>query len=122
LKRFFAILILTGVLFQSLGKVIIMINFELNRKSIAETLCIKKEIKGNCCKGKCHLKKQLDEDDKRTEGNTTISKDKSETQFFSQVSKLIPSGMNLSYINNYISMTAEKTSSSSVSIFHPPRA
>jgi|GEM_PF-7079522 len=33
--------------------------FNLNQTEIAQTLCVKKEVKGNTCQGKCHLKKMM---------------------------------------------------------------
>jgi hypothetical protein len=41
------------------------VNFEINREKIARTLCVKKEEPKNCCQGSCHLKKQLQEEEKK---------------------------------------------------------
>ena len=38
----------------------IWLNFKMNQSFIAKNLCVKKEIKENTCKGKCHLKKELE--------------------------------------------------------------
>ena len=65
LKHIFLILALTGVLFQNFTKIIIYANFELNRDYIAKNICVKKDIPDNSCKGSCHLKKQLDDEEKR---------------------------------------------------------
>jgi hypothetical protein len=42
---------------------LIYVSFKINQDKIAKTLCVKKEIKNNCCQGKCHLKKQLEKAD-----------------------------------------------------------
>jgi hypothetical protein len=39
------------------------VSFNVNQDTIAKTLCLKKETKNNTCKGRCHLKKQLDKVD-----------------------------------------------------------
>lgn len=36
-----------------------LVHFNLNQAEIAQTLCVKKEVKGNTCQGKCHLKKMM---------------------------------------------------------------
>lgn len=38
----------------------IWLNFKINQSFIAKNLCVKKEIENNTCKGKCHLKKELE--------------------------------------------------------------
>lgn len=35
------------------------VEYALFKKHIAEQLCVKKDIKGNCCQGKCFLEKQI---------------------------------------------------------------
>ena len=52
------------------------IEYNLFRGYIAKNLCVKKELKGNCCQGRCFLKKQLKLADENTNGNTTNSNNK----------------------------------------------
>lgn len=76
-------MVLSGVLFQTLNKLIVCINFELNRDFIAKNLCVKKEEPKNCCQGKCHLKKQLDKQDENEKSAPVKStKEVVETQFY----------------------------------------
>ena len=35
----------------------------MNQENISKTLCIQKDLKVNTCHGKCHLKKQLNDED-----------------------------------------------------------
>jgi hypothetical protein len=35
----------------------------VNQENISKTLCIQKDLKVNTCHGKCHLKKQLNDED-----------------------------------------------------------
>ena len=47
------------------------IEYELFKDYIAKNLCVKKEIKGNCCQGKCFMRKQMKMVDENSNGNTT---------------------------------------------------
>ena len=70
---FFAIILLVVMAF-SIGRYQIpYIEYSLFRGYIAKNLCVKKEIKGNCCQGKCFLKKQikLADENENTSGNST---------------------------------------------------
>jgi len=59
------------------------IEYGLFRGYIAKNLCIKKEIKGNCCQGKCFLKKQikLADENENTNGNNTNTNNKKAQTF-----------------------------------------
>ena len=52
------------------------IEYNLFKGYIAENLCVKKDIKGNCCQGKCFLKKQQKLADENNNGNTTNTNNK----------------------------------------------
>ena len=58
------------IFLQPFSKVWIYVSFKVNQDSIAKTLCVKKDIKNNCCQGKCHLKKQLEQADKEEQKQT----------------------------------------------------
>ena len=47
------------------------IEYSVFKSYIAKNLCVKKEIKGNCCQGKCFLRKQMKMTDENSNGNTT---------------------------------------------------
>lgn len=49
--------------------------WKVNQSAIAETLCVKKEIKGNTCQGKCHLKIQLDASDDQKAPKAPVEKE-----------------------------------------------
>jgi hypothetical protein len=70
LKQGLTILLALLIFLQPFSKVYIYASFKINQDKIAKTLCVKKEIKNNCCQGKCHLKKQLDEADKQEQKQT----------------------------------------------------
>ena len=75
--RIFAILLLVVMVF-SIGRYQIpYIEYSLFKGYIAKTLCVKKKVKGNCCQGKCFLKKQVKqsaENENANENNTNNKK------------------------------------------------
>ena len=123
MKYLFVILVVSGILLQNLNKVIILINFQLNRAYIAKNLCVKKEVENNCCQGSCHLKEELDKEDKKEQAPTAPSfKDKNETQLFYQtinLSNVNTLGMELSA---YVLYKETETVSVCFSVFHPPKS
>lgn len=57
-----------AVVLQTTATGIVCLRFEFNRQYIAQNLCVKKEEKNNCCQGSCHLKKELDQTEKKDKG------------------------------------------------------
>jgi len=81
--RFFFLLSLAGIVVQSFGKLVILVNFQLNQTYIAKNLCEQKGTKGNHCQGKCHLSKQLTaEDEKPAAQSVPDLKEKFESSAF----------------------------------------
>ena len=74
--RFFAIILLFVMILNIFRYQIPYIEYNLFKSYIAKNLCVKKEIKGNCCQGKCFLKKQIKmvEDTGNTNENNTNKK------------------------------------------------
>lgn len=60
------------VFLSSASKTLLLVDFFINRNYIANNLCEKKELKNNCCKGYCHLTKQLKQEEKRESSNSVI--------------------------------------------------
>ena len=52
-------LFIVSLLIQTFSKQFVVLQFQINQSEIAKTLCVKKEVEGNTCQGKCHLKKEL---------------------------------------------------------------
>jgi hypothetical protein len=74
--RFFAVILLIMMVFNIGRYQVPQIEYNLFRGYIAKNLCVKKDIKGNCCQGKCFLKKQQKLADENTSGNTTNTNNK----------------------------------------------
>jgi hypothetical protein len=124
LKQVTTILLALLIFLQPFSKIWIVVSFKINQESIAKTLCVKKEIKGNTCQGKCHLKKQLDKADEEEQKQTpTAQKDKYEVLFchftksndFLKYTDIYQCKLNSTYENSF------HTSSFITDIFRPPK-
>ncbi len=117
-------LLLFSFVFQLGNRIYVILNFQVNREYIAENLCEKKEIEDNCCKGSCHLEKELvkieKEDNNSPANKQEPIKEKSENDsFFISVLHKNPllNGIALAYIP----YKAKSDLSGYYSdIFHPP--
>ncbi len=121
LRSFFAILLASLFLLQSAEKFIIVANYQLNKDEITQKFCENKAKPMMHCNGKCHLKKQLQQQDKKENSPSNNIKEKFELQYFSENNSLINyqnSSLELIY---HISYNAIPYSKHLSSIFHPPR-
>jgi hypothetical protein len=118
LKSLISILLCAAFMLQPVSKLLIVINYELNKVSITQNFCENKGKPKMHCNGKCHLKKQLDKEDKK-QSLPGSSKEKSEVQFYSNVT--VPE---LIIINNEIIphfiYSVSYPDAPILSIFHPP--
>jgi hypothetical protein len=76
----FFILVLTAPL---LLRNYTIVSFYLHRDKIASELCEKREVKNNCCKGSCVLKKEID---KTEEGDHNLPSNLKNTELIFVVS------------------------------------
>lgn len=60
--------------FSFATKTVIILNWANNQTFIAKQLCEKRNVKNNCCQGKCYLKKQLKKVDQDSESTKHESK------------------------------------------------
>ena len=119
LKYIIAILLVSSFLFQNISKLIIVVNFQINREFIAKNLCVNRNKPKSCCKGKCELKKQLDEEDKKENFPAAAFKDQYEKQNYYRPALSV---FAISEIGNqsqftYIDQCGRLVSSG---LFHPP--
>lgn len=122
MRALLAIILATAFLFQSAGKLLIVVNYSINKTAIAKTLCENKAKPKMKCNGKCHLRKQLQKEEKKENAPTNSVKEKFEVQFFSEKK-----------IADLIIITKEKTKVNTIytfagydshlsAVFQPPRA
>lgn len=69
MKRLLSLILVTGILMQVSGSMIQLLEYSFNKGFIAAQLCIKKDVPGNGCQGKCHLKKELQKETERESDN-----------------------------------------------------
>lgn len=122
MKNIFVIFITLGILLQSFSKVVIWVDFELNREYISKNLCVQKAKKNNTCKGTCQLKKKLEEDDKEEKSPAGSLKELKEFQIFCQKGVSFDFKVTAQQINKFLLPSGPGTNSVSHSIFHPPKA
>jgi hypothetical protein len=68
--RFFALALLLVLVFNICKYQIPYIQYGIFKNYIAKNLCIKKEIKNNCCQGKCFVTKNIRIIDENSRENT----------------------------------------------------
>jgi hypothetical protein len=111
---FFAFLYFTALVQAYLP----FINYSVNKDYIAKVLCVNKDKPMMHCNGKCHLKKQLNKEEKRDNSPGANAKEKYEINvYFSSlsVSPLIQLQIKSFIIDpDHYSYTAVR------SVFHPP--
>lgn len=122
MRKFTAILLAYLFLFQSAGKLIVIINYSINKVYISTNLCENKAKPALKCNGKCHLRKQLQKEDKKENTPANNLKDKFEVQFISELQNIKLQTnenkkvvLNVKYNNrNYDKHTKD--------VYHPPKA
>lgn len=87
MKKLCAICLSLLLLWQIALHVTVFACWQLNREVIAATLCEKKDLKGNTCKGNCFLKKQIQKASENSQaGNAAKPEHKTETLDFTVIS------------------------------------
>lgn len=71
------------------------------------------------CNGKCHLKKQLQKEDKKEKQQNTV-KEKSENQFFNEYLLGVTEQHLIAKKEHYFSTFLKPYSTYLLSVFHPP--
>ena len=111
---------ITAIAGTTFSKAIALLDYRLNEKYIASSLCENRNRPACCCHGRCFLKKQLqkDEDGKNS---FPFSKDKSDVSLFCQINEsghihdLRPQK---NFRDRYLHC---KYSSLLAPVFHPPK-
>lgn len=69
-NRVASVLLGCTLLFGAFLPSLVVLQFQLNREEIIRTRCVQRALpeESNCCKGSCHLKKELKRVERSTEG------------------------------------------------------
>jgi len=120
LKSFIAILLVCAFILQSAGKLLIIVNYQVNKESITKIFCENKTKPLLKCNGKCHLKKQLAKQDKKENTPSNNIKTKLEIQLFSE-NKSFAFVNSITKKNRHYSIYLFSDSDPHPSsVFHPP--
>ena len=116
--RILAILLITGVLFQTFSKQLIYADYLWNKDYVSNVLCVNKAKPQSHCQGKCHLKKQLETNSKQQD-----SEKQSKTGI--EIVSVSPSENQFSYLPGsattyFFKFVTARVISFHESIFHPP--
>ena len=109
-----------AIVATTLNKLIVVLDFQLNKNYIASALCVNRDKPRNCCHGKCFLKKQLQKEDDQGKSGIPVSKDKSDVSLYCE--HVMPDNFNSQparekFCGYYL---VKKYSTVSSRIFHPP--
>ncbi len=119
MKQIFSIALIFSILTQSIGKLILLSNYHLNKEAIALKYCENKNKPKLHCDGKCYLKKQLKEQDKHEKTSENNTKRLNEVSFCKELSDILPQITSLPtnphglYLDGQIATFYTST-------FHPP--
>jgi hypothetical protein len=122
-KQILCVALVAVILLQTIGKTIVLANYEINKEYISKVLCVNKSKPKMHCNGKCHLKKELSKAEKREKLPLNSTIEKVNIQLFStstdifELSALVISTNN-DVLFNYSFHQSDKHPSC---IFQPPQ-
>ncbi|WP_143087601.1 hypothetical protein [Chitinophaga sp. YR627] len=123
-KQLITVLLMMIWLCQLSGRYFVMFEFYLNQEYIAQNLCVNKDKPQLHCNGRCHLKKQLNEEEKRDQNNPERRTDNRSEIFYDAsfyVADLTPAYTTLhTHYNNPACIGTPVDQA--FTIFHPPGA
>jgi hypothetical protein len=121
-KAIFAISLALLILLQPLSKMLLVVEYQVNKNYIAAVLCENKTKPQLQCNGKCHLNKELKEAEKQEQKLPAPLKEKLEVLYFCQaitpaflpqIPTVSENGKSVYKQNSY--------TPPAFGIFHPPR-
>lgn len=121
MKKLVAILIIIGVLLQSLSTVVILAQYMANKDYIAKNLCENRDKPQMHCDGKCCLKKKLAKEAKQNAPTPRNQKNQQiVTLFFSENKLNFQLHSFFAAAKTYFSYNELATANFHHSVFHPP--
>jgi hypothetical protein len=123
-KQLITVFLMMIWLCQLSGRYLVMFEYYLNKAYITEKFCVNKDKPKLQCNGQCHLRKQINEEEKRDQSNPERRADNKSEVFYDAsfyVNDITPAYATISvaYNNpNAIGVPVDQ----SFTIFHPPGA
>lgn len=119
MKKILAIALIFSFLAQQVTRLVIVINYTLNKEYIAKNICEQKDVAESTCEGKCHLKKQLNKEDEKEKTPANPFQEKFEVQGVAEYETI--RGANILQLSvlkeNYNQLIS---SPHLLQVFHPP--
>jgi len=120
MKSALSILLVSLFLVQSFTRTFILLNYEVNKDYISRVLCENKANKNLHCEGKCHLKKELQKEEKKESTPAGNSKEKFEVTLYNSIKPVltflfIQASSEKHFFNETINYPLSLSA-----IFHPP--
>lgn len=125
MKLALAPILILLMLTQTFSKWVVVAEYQLNKKFIAQNLCINKARPKLHCNGKCQMMKKLAEEEKENSSSTTTKQVKTNTeQVVILCEVLLPSAghMEADNVRHKSNYTIPITNAPISSVFHPPAA
>lgn len=101
-------------------KAIIVADYEINKSFIAKNYCVNKNKPELKCYGSCHLKKQLDKEEKSENVPSGNSKNKFEIDFFNENNDKFFSIFITNTSKHQLFYHSKTTVGFTISLYHPP--
>jgi hypothetical protein len=120
MNKLIAILLIVGVLLQSMSKLVIIVNYDLRKDYIAKNLCENRDKPQMKCCGKCYLKKQLNKTEDSNSKQAPNKDSKSDVVALIKEKIILPEYQHFEYTvhntfwNNHYAFNYQSAQ------FHPP--
>ncbi len=122
LHRILAFTVIAVFVLQIVAKFSILVNYAVNKEYIAKAFCENKAKPILHCNGKCHLKKQLEKQEKKEKPTSTSAKEKFEVTYFSETRSLFNIQPIYFEVKKIVGHYSSDFSDQNIeSVFHPPQ-
>lgn len=119
--RFVSVVILVGIVLQSLSSAFLLAHYHYNKASITAKYCENKTKPKLKCHGQCHLRKQLKQDEQRKENPASPLKNKTDNlQYFQDFATSILQDRNYQLVQPTFTTSTFHEQLVLLAVFHPP--
>ena len=115
-------MLLSVFLLQFASRISIYADYMINKDYISEVLCVNRDEPEMHCNGECHLKSEIEKEEKSEKSPINTVKDKNEIQLFSESNAVFSFSIEPLLIQPIPFYHSPFSVKHTVSIFHPPSA
>ncbi|WP_346854237.1 hypothetical protein [uncultured Draconibacterium sp.] len=120
MKQFASIILIMSVLTFQFSELLVYVSFKINQDYIAKNLCVEKDVEGSTCKGCCHLKKKVNEQQKQKDKLPLNESEKQNINFYAHICNL-SMALHEEQVEYSIKKQPEYFQIFCYTIFHPPK-